>query len=288
MARGTGRTSRGPESRVAVFSTENQVNIPVYPLDVFVATEAGTAQLRGGATRLPAEALALLVLLDGKTNVGDLEQKASHIAPEALRGAIRSLLAAGMVRAATIAETDGLDFSAFFESTTPDDEPSIGAQQSASREADSGTPILERDGYYVSIARQAVTARTPAPGERLAAFVIEDDPDVATLVSRLLEREAFAVSVAASRDTVLARLRTAPLPDVVILDVQLPDVNGFDILQNMKKHPVLKAIPVIMLTAEAKPESVTRGLVAGADGYITKPFDSAALLAGVKAVLGLA
>jgi DNA-binding response OmpR family regulator len=73
----------------------------------------------------------------------------------------------------------------------------------------------------------------------------------------------------------------------MILDVVLPDVNGFDVLQKMKTHPALKAVPVIMLTAEAKRESVMRGLVGGADGYITKPFEKAVLIAGVKAVLGL-
>lgn len=63
-------------SRIAVFSSENQTNIPIYPLDVFVVTEAGQAQLSGGTTRLPADALTLLVLLDGKANVGDVEHKA--------------------------------------------------------------------------------------------------------------------------------------------------------------------------------------------------------------------
>ena len=57
---------------------------------------------------------------------------------------------------------------------------------------------------------------------------------------------------------VLTDKGTAPLPDVVVLDVMLPDVNGFEILKRMKAHPVLKAIPVIMLTAEAKRGSVRR------------------------------
>jgi DNA-binding response OmpR family regulator len=67
----------------------------------------------------------------------------------------------------------------------------------------------------------------------------------------------------------------------------LPDVNGFDILQRLKAHPALKAVPVIMLTADAARESVMRGLAGGADGYITKPFERAKLLGGVRAVLGL-
>jgi len=272
------------QGRVAVFSGENQANIPVYPLDVFVATEEGGALLRGGATHLPAEALAVLVLLDGKANVGDLESRLPQLAAEKLRGLLRSLFGAGLVRAATLAETDGVDFSAFFDAAAGD-EPSAGAQASASREAAAGAPLLERKGYYVSVARQAV--RPAAEGARLSIFFVEDDPDLTALLMRLLEREGFAVASAANREQVLARLRATPMPDLVILDVMLPDVNGFDVLQRMKAHPALKAVPVIMLTADARRESVTRGLLAGADGYLTKPFESAALVAGIRAVLGL-
>ncbi|MBM3347930.1 MAG: response regulator [Betaproteobacteria bacterium] len=75
-------------------------------------------------------------------------------------------------------------------------------------------------------------------------------------------------------------------PDAVLLDVILPDANGFDILARIRQHPVLKAIPVIILTARATREDVLHGLAGGADGYITKPFDPDTLLRGVRAVLG--
>lgn len=274
------------EKDVAVFSSENRVDISVYPLDVFYVSELGNAELHG-ATRLPPEAIEILVLLDGKATVGDIEQKLPHVQPEVVRDLLRSLLGARLVRAPTIAETEGLDFSDFFNAAQEHPEPSPGTKASADREAASGAPRLERDGYYVSIARQAVKAKKPAAGARLCALVVDDDPDVSTLVARLLEGEGFDVATAANRDELLAGLRRTPAPDLVILDVVLPDVNGFDVLQKLKTHPALKAVPVIMLTAEAKRESVMRGLVGGADGYITKPFEKAVLIAGVKAVLGL-
>jgi CheY-like chemotaxis protein len=272
---------------ISVFSSENRANIAIYPLDVFVLTEHGTAQIRGGATMLPAEALALLVLMDGKATIGDLEQKAPHIPSEALRNLVRALIAQGLVRQPTIAEADGLDFSAFFAAAGGAAEPSAGARASAGREAESGAPQLERTGYYVSIARRAVKARNPSGGAKWKAFVVEDDPDMSELVARLLVGAGFEVEAAANRDQVLAGLRKAPLPDLIILDVMLPDVNGFDILQRLKAHPALKAVPVIMLTAEATREGVMRGIAGGADGYITKPFERAKLLDGVKAVLGI-
>ena len=84
----------------------------------------------------------------------------------------------------------------------------------------------------------------------------------------------------------LEAARAAP-PDLILLDVQLPDANGFDLLALMRQHPVLKTLPVVMLTAEATRESVLRGLQGGADGYITKPFEPDVLVSAVKAVLGL-
>ena len=85
----------------------------------------------------------------------------------------------------------------------------------------------------------------------------------------------------------LARLRQTPSPDVLMLDMQSQDLNGLELLQKLKAHPQLKLMPVIVVTADAKPENVMRGLALGADGYVTKPFDHVNLVKGVKAVMGL-
>jgi two-component system OmpR family response regulator len=274
--------------RVSVFSSENRAEVAVYPLDVFAVTPAGEEEIHRGSTQLPPEALELLVMLDGKKSVGDLEGSMPHLPPEKLRDVLRALLAAKLVRAPTLDELSdiGVDFDAFFKAAAAQEPSSPGTQASADREAASGTPQLERNGYYVSIARQALKKREPAAGAKLIALIVEDDPDVATLVKRLLDGAGYAATVAGAKAEVLGRLRQQPMPDVIVLDVMLPDLNGFDLLAKLKTHPQLRVIPVVMLTADAKRESVMRGLATGADGYITKPFDHAALVRGVKAVLG--
>ena len=274
--------------RVSVFSSENRAEVAVYPLDVFAVTQAGEEEIHRGSTQLPPEALELLVMLDGKKSVGDLEGSMPHLPPEKLRDVLRALLAAKLVRAPTLDELSdiGVDFDAFFKAAATQEPSSPGTQASADREAASGTPQLERNGYYVSIARQALKKREPAAGAKLIALIVEDDPDVATLVKRLLDGAGYAATVAGAKAEVLGRLRQQPMPDVIVLDVMLPDLNGFDLLAKLKTHPQLRVIPVVMLTADAKRESVMRGLATGADGYITKPFDHAALVRGVKAVLG--
>jgi len=104
------------DAMVSVYSIENKVDIPLYPLDVFVRTQAGAAALRGQGATLPAEATELLALLDGKRNVGELERQLAHLSPQRARNVLRSLLGARLARAATLAELGGLnvDFAAFF------------------------------------------------------------------------------------------------------------------------------------------------------------------------------
>ncbi|HKU46490.1 MAG TPA: response regulator [Burkholderiales bacterium] len=277
------------ENRASVFSAENRLDVPIYPLDVFILTDEGSAEIHGGTTLLPPEALEVLVMVDGKKTVGDLEQAMPQAEPAKLRDVLRSLLAAKLLRSRTLAETGGVevDFDAFFKAAGGAEPSSPGAERSADREAVYGAPDLERNGYYVSIARQALQPRAPAQGDKLQALVIEDDPDMCALIQRLLDRDNFAVTSCSKRDEVLARLRKAPPPDVVMLDIQLPDLDGFELLQKLKTHPQLKLMPVLIVTADAKPESVMRGLALGADGYVTKPFDHKTLVRGVKAVLGL-
>src|SRR3954470_19824400 len=111
----------------------NSDRFPVYPLDIYVATEQGEAEIRAGATTLPAGELELLVMADSRTNIGDMEQRAQHMQSLALRDMIRSLLSKGLLRRATVAEEEGLslDFSFLQDPAKP--VPSAGAQASADR-----------------------------------------------------------------------------------------------------------------------------------------------------------
>jgi CheY-like chemotaxis protein len=277
-----------PAYKVSVYSTENRETLPIYPLDVFRATEKGEAEISASATLLTAALLAVLVSVDGKANVGDLEQQLPHLAPEAVRDALRALIRDGLIRYPTVEEETGLDLTSFFAPAAPVPEPSAGAQASADREAEDSVAALQGDGYYVSIARKSVGARSLAAGEKHSILLIDDDPDFCALVERLLSKAGFEMRIAQDRETIIAELRKAPLPDLVLLDVNLPGTNGFEILARMKLVPALKTTPVIMTTAEASRPAVMKGLVGGADGYLTKPLKSENLLKGVRTVLGLA
>ena len=117
-------------------------------------------------------------------------------------------------------------------------------------------------------------------------LVVDDDVALAEMLGIVLRGEGYDPVHCGDGEGALAVFREVR-PDLVLLDVMLPDANGFDILQRMKQVPALKTTPVIMTTAEATRASVMRGLVGGADGYLTKPFKTDILLKGVRTVLGI-
>jgi two-component system copper resistance phosphate regulon response regulator CusR len=113
-------------------------------------------------------------------------------------------------------------------------------------------------------------------------LVVEDDPDAAQVLSKGLRDEAFAVDVAAGGAAALEKAYVNPY-DIILLDVMLPDSDGFAICAELRRGG--NTTPVLMLTARgAIPERIA-GLNAGADDYLTKPFDFGELLARIRALL---
>jgi DNA-binding response OmpR family regulator len=115
-------------------------------------------------------------------------------------------------------------------------------------------------------------------------FVVEDDPDIAELIRHYLERAGHDVQVLPSGATVMARLRT-DRPDLVVLDLMLPDFDGLMVCQAMRSDPRTAAIPVIVVTARGEEADRVAGLELGADDYVTKPFSPKELTARVGALL---
>jgi pilus assembly protein CpaE len=115
-------------------------------------------------------------------------------------------------------------------------------------------------------------------------LVADDDDDQANLISLLLRREGYTVERAEDGEAAL-RLVDAFLPDLVLLDVMMPKMHGFEVVQRLREQESTAAIPVIMLTAKSGIEDKTHGFSSGADDYITKPFLNAELLMRVRAHL---
>ena len=116
-------------------------------------------------------------------------------------------------------------------------------------------------------------------------LIIEDDPDIAHSLRFCLEREGgFEVEVAADGESGLDALRREP-PEMLILDLNLPSLDGVDVCEAVRRDPSTARVPIIMLTARVSEREMIQGLNQGADDYMTKPFSLKELLARVRAVL---
>ncbi len=116
-------------------------------------------------------------------------------------------------------------------------------------------------------------------------LVVEDDSTIRTLLGMALQGAGYAdVTMAGRGDDGLEAVRR-DRPDLVLLDVMLPGLDGFAVARRIRATAELAATRIIMLTARTEPEDICRGLEAGADDYVTKPFDRQVLLARIKAVL---
>jgi len=115
-------------------------------------------------------------------------------------------------------------------------------------------------------------------------LIIEDEKNIAELVKYNLEKEGFAVATSSRGDLGLEQVRKIR-PDLIILDLMLPEVDGLELCRILKQNEKTSGIPVIMLTAKSSETDKIVGLELGADDYVTKPFSPRELTARVKAVL---
>ena len=115
-------------------------------------------------------------------------------------------------------------------------------------------------------------------------LVLEDDKDIADLIAHYLQRAGHTVEIAASGTLGLRRVKEAP-PDLLILDLMLPGMDGLLVCQTLRSDPATAAIPIIMLTARGEETERITGLELGADDYVTKPFSPRELTARVAALL---
>ncbi len=115
-------------------------------------------------------------------------------------------------------------------------------------------------------------------------LVIEDSPDIADLVRHFLERAGHTITLIGSGNEGLRRAR-ADRPDLVILDLMLPGLDGLHVCQALRAEPATSSVPIIMLTARGEETDRIRGLELGADDYVTKPFSPKELVARVAALL---
>jgi two-component system OmpR family response regulator len=252
--------------------------------DVYGLTSRGEAELRGSRTTLPPLALELLLRADGRTTVNELHSCMPEVGSERVTETILRLLRDRLIQYSDVRNDvlqldniQGIARSAVRE-----------RGKSNQREATAGFNSLKHDGFYVRIARRP-DAKPMLPVDRAPTLlIVEDEPQLARFLGHFMRFEGFEVRVAGDRNAIVEQLRVEPQPDLIMLDVMLPDANGFDVLVKIRQHAKLREIPVLMCTSIATREAVIRGLACGADGYVTKPFQVQVLVKAIQTIFGLA
>jgi CheY-like chemotaxis protein len=144
---------------------------------------------------------------------------------------------------------------------------------------------LLRSGSFLSGDRIANIPPLAKKRAETVILLVEDDPDQAALAELRLNMAGYQVHSVDRAKALSSYLRQQKRPDLMLLDVMLPDGNGFDILAQLRGRPEFSTLPIVLLTAKAELKDIRNGLALGADGYITKPYSKNQLAEVITHVL---
>jgi DNA-binding response OmpR family regulator len=117
-----------------------------------------------------------------------------------------------------------------------------------------------------------------------SVLIVDDEPNIVISLEFLLEQAGYQVRVAHDGQEAWEAIQRQP-PDLVLLDVMLPRLSGFDLCQKIRENPAWQRMRIVMLTAKGREVEISKGLALGADAYISKPFSTQELLAQVRDLL---
>lgn len=254
---------------------------------VYQRTESGEEALHGSDGAIPADYRRLLAHLEGGTHIDVIRGSLRQYSDALITDWLTELLDLGFIEAVDTDNSRALSLEALVNDGVAfrilgelaDD------QRRAMEAAKDVTDSLRRKRAYLSTARLRYRERLPKTAAQCTVLVVEDDPDQAALADLRVSMAGYSVRIARTRREMFTDLITNPAPDAVLLDVMLPDGDGFEMLAGMRRHPKFALTPVIMLTAKTEPDDIQRGLALGADAYITKPYSKEILADTLRQVL---
>ena len=149
--------------------------------------------------------------------------------------------------------------------------PEEDKQRIARASAIAGSTLL-RSGSFIADERVAHLPHLAKAPQDTSVLLVEDDPDQATLGELRLSLAGYRVRTAHCAKALSRTLREDERPDLLLLDVMLPDGDGFDLLAHLRGSPDFATLPIVMLTSKTDIADIQKGLAFGADGYVTKPY----------------
>ena len=252
---------------------------------VYALTELGQETLSVDAAKgnLPAEYRRLLALIEVGGHIEVIRGRLRRFPDRLIDEWLKELEDLKMLESHEAGELDAITFTGARLPLLPplSDED----RKRLAKNAVAGGATLLRSGSFLSDERIANLAPiNKEPGDTVI-LLVEDDPDQLALGELRLTMAGYQVR-SVDRAKALSRyLREQPRPDLLLLDVMLPDGNGFDILAQLRGRPEFSTLPIVMLTVKAELVHIRNGLALGADGYVTKPYSKNQLSEVISRVL---
>lgn len=248
---------------------------------IYRRTEAGNKAWDLQDAKVPADYRRVLAIVDPEAHSDVIRGHLRRLPDRLLSDLLNEIEELGLVTSELAGEERDLDFTGSLKRPVMLAED----QRRLARDTEVAGVLISEKGVYLSADRlQNLPRGTKAPGDT-TILIVEDDPDQLSLADMRVAMAGYRARLAASVEALLDSLRQDGVPDLLLLDVMLPDGDGFDVLGKLRRHPLYALVPVVMLTVKADAEDILRGLSLGADGYITKPYSKAVLADTIRRVL---
>lgn len=247
--------------------------------EVYARTAKGLVELSKKKLDLPMGCYELLEMVDGQANLQKIRSGQEELSEKSFDYLFRVLIQHGLIQLLHSFETTDILGPAWDDQLSVNEISSEDAVQ-AWAEARRGAQELKEKGYF----------HTTIQPEKLQGaakiLVVEDDPLMAEIELSLLFKAGFLTKLVDCGKDVPGALACYQ-PDLMILDVSLPDTTGFEILAQLRRSKDYANLPIVIVTAHGEAESIMHGLRGGADGYIIKPFHPEALVHCLRKVLNI-
>jgi CheY-like chemotaxis protein len=247
---------------------------------IYRLTDNGRDAWESQDAGVPADYRRLLWLMDFHGHAGLMREAMSSYPRHVLDEWLAEMEELGLIEQVAAGQQAEQDFA------LPRSDKTLALEQAQlQQETQAAGSALARTGAYLALDRLRYRRIAPKPAAETEILILEDDPDQLALADLRMTMAGYGVRVANSVNGFLQSMFDEGAPDLLLLDVELPDGDGFEVLRRMRRHKVLSALPIIMLTVRNDPADIGKGLALGADGYVTKPYTKSILAEVVRKVL---
>jgi CheY-like chemotaxis protein len=252
---------------------------------VYALTELGQDTLTTDAAKgnLPEDYRRLLGLIEVGGHVDVLRGRLRRFPDQLIQDWLKEIQDLKLVESHEAGELDAITFTG---AALPPQPPLTDEDRKRLAKATvvAGATLL-RSGSFLSADRIANLPRLRKLPAQTVILLVEDDPDQKALGELRITMAGYQVRSVDHAKALSRYLREEPRPDLMLLDVMLPDGNGFDILAQLRNRPEFATLPIVLLTAKTELADIRNGLALGADGYITKPYSKTQLAEVISHVL---